>query len=80
MPLLLLSARFFRSGEPRFELGPAVKQADALLSEPRRTLVSHAAPKLSHATPREPRRTLKIAQSIWRPSSFSATFPAFPGY
>ncbi len=32
--------------EPRFELGPAVQQADALLSEPRRThYLSHAAPR-----------------------------------
>ncbi len=30
--------------EPRFELGPSIQQADALLSEPRRTLLSHAAP------------------------------------
>jgi hypothetical protein len=30
--------------ELKFELGPALQQADALLSEPRRTLVSHAAP------------------------------------
>jgi hypothetical protein len=26
------------SSEPRFQLGPALQQADALLSEPRRTL------------------------------------------
>ncbi len=38
--------------EQRFELGPATQQADALLSEPRRTLLSHAAPS-------EPRRTLR---------------------
>ncbi len=30
--------------EPEFELGPAVQQADALLSERRRTLLSCAAP------------------------------------
>ncbi len=30
--------------EPRFELGPAVQQADALLSEPRRTLPSIISP------------------------------------
>jgi len=30
--------------EPRFELGPALQQADALPSELRRTLVSYVAP------------------------------------
>ncbi len=42
--------------EPRFELGPAVQQADALLSEPRRTLT-------------EPRRTLLRRQLVGRPYS-----------
>jgi hypothetical protein len=38
--------------EPGFELGPAVQQADALLSELRRTLgLSYAAPYLSYAAP-----------------------------
>jgi len=30
--------------EPRIELGPALQQADALPTEPRRTILSHAAP------------------------------------
>ena len=30
--------------EPRIELGPAFQQADALPTEPRRTILSHAAP------------------------------------
>ena len=38
--------------EPGFELGPAVQQADALLSEPRRTLSE------PRRTLSEPRRTL----------------------
>jgi hypothetical protein len=49
---------FFRSvegllwgAEPRFELGPALRQADALLCEPRRTLEPRRTP--------EPRRTLR---------------------
>ncbi len=53
-----LSPHCFRSvegllwgAEPRFELGPAIQQADALLSEARRTL--KASPH-----PSEPRRTL----------------------
>jgi hypothetical protein len=29
--------------EPRIELGPALQQADALPTEPRRTILSHAA-------------------------------------
>ncbi len=53
--------------EPRFELGPALQQADALLSEPGRTLwaMPHPMwatphPDLSHAAPwSEPRRTLR---------------------
>jgi len=45
--------------EPRFELGPAWQQADALLPEPRRTQVwATPHPSLSHAAPEsEPRRT-----------------------
>ncbi len=35
--------------EPRFELGPAVQQADALLSEPRRTLTEPRRTLLNHA-------------------------------
>ncbi len=37
--------------EPRIELGPAFQQADAQPTEPRRTILSHAAPYLSHAAP-----------------------------
>jgi hypothetical protein len=37
--------------EPRIELGPALQQADVLPTEPRRTILSHAAPS-------EPRRTI----------------------
>ncbi len=49
VPLLLSSLLPMGGGpppwgaEPRFELGPAVQQADALLSEARRTLMSYAA-------------------------------------
>ncbi len=68
-PLLISSLLPLGRGPPvgcraRFELGPGVQQADALLSEPRRTPLSHAAPQLSHAAPlwatphsSEPRRT-----------------------
>jgi hypothetical protein len=38
-----------RGAEPRIELGPTLQQADAQTTEPRRTLLSHAAPCLSHA-------------------------------
>ncbi len=34
-----------------FELGPALQQTDALLSEPLARYLSHAAPYLSHADP-----------------------------
>ncbi len=52
--------------EPKIELGPALQQADALPTEPRRTILSHAAPYWAtphHTEPRrtitEPRRTIK---------------------
>jgi hypothetical protein len=41
---------------PRIELGPALQQADALPTEPRRTLLSHAAPYW--ATPHRKKLTL----------------------
>ncbi len=44
--------------EPRFELRTALQQADTLLSEPHRTLVSHTAPC-------EPRRTLWATPPLW---------------
>ncbi len=50
--------------ELRIELGPALQQADALPTEPRRTIKSHAAPseprRTIRATPHhsEPRRTI----------------------
>jgi hypothetical protein len=44
--------------EPRFERGPALQQAGALPTEPRRTLLSHAAPYWAMPHPTEPRRTL----------------------
>jgi hypothetical protein len=33
--------------EPRIELGPALQQADVLPTEPRRTIMSHAAPLIT---------------------------------
>jgi hypothetical protein len=44
--------------EPRFDLGAALQQPDALLTEPLRTLLSHAAPCLATPHPNEPRRIL----------------------
>jgi hypothetical protein len=35
---------YVKSAEPTFELGPALQQADALLSEPRRTLLQWGLP------------------------------------
>ncbi len=54
--VLLIAIRSVESllwgAEPRFEPGPAVQQAGALLSEPHRTLnLSHTAPYLSHTAP-----------------------------
>jgi hypothetical protein len=46
--------------EPRFELGPALQQADALLIVPRRTLLCHAAPCCATPHPIVPRRTLNL--------------------
>ncbi len=78
-----LSAQWERppcGAEPRIELGPALQQADALPTEPRRTILSHAAPfwatpHHSWATPHhvwatphhaEPRRTiLSHAAPYW---------------
>ncbi len=64
---------FLWGAEPRFELGPALQQADALLSESRR-----AHPCLSHDAPLpEPRRTLVWAtphpKSVPRRSLVCAT-------
>ncbi len=46
--------------EPGFELGPAVQQADALLFELRRTLMSCAAPYELRRTPFELHKRLQI--------------------
>ncbi len=44
--------------ETRFELGAALQQPDALPTEPRRTLLSHATSCWSTPHPTDPRRTL----------------------
>ncbi len=52
--------------EPRIELGPVLQQADALLTEPRRTILSHAAPCWATPHHTEPCRTmLSHAAPYW---------------